>query len=42
MINLANTTILFNEHIDFRFEDHFICDEQINGLESYNQIWLLT
>lgn len=32
---------LFDEHIE-HFEDHFICDEQINGLLLCNQIMLLT
>lgn len=32
---------LFDEHID-HFDDHFICDELINGLFVCNQIMLLT
>ena len=41
MSNLVVNKNLFDEHME-HFEDHFICDEQINGLISYNQIRLLT
>lgn len=36
MNNLNLTVRFFDEHIIF--EDHFICDEQINGLLVCNQI----
>lgn len=36
MNNLNLTVRFFDEHIFF--EDHFICDEQINGLLVCNQI----
>lgn len=41
MNTLAIKVILFDEHIE-HFDDHFICDERINGLLICNQILLLT
>ena len=36
LVNLLNLNFIIDEH----FEDHFICDEQINGLKSCNRIKL--
>lgn len=38
---LVTKAISFNSHIE-HFEDHFICDERINGLLICNKILLLT
>lgn len=41
MNKIVKLARLFDEHIK-HFDDHFICDEQINGLLICNQIVLLT
>lgn len=41
MNKIVKLVRLFDEHIE-HFDDHFICDEQINGLLVCNQILLIT
>lgn len=37
---MKSSLLTINFIIDEHFEDRFICDEQINGLMSYNRIRL--